>query len=567
MLYAIGAIVITAIFFIVTSLTRKRIYQKVDQLESWKIEMMNRPLSDEIGKLKGFTIAGETEEKFESWRNEWDDIVATQLPDLEERLLDAEELAEKYRFKKANVILDKAYEELEQIDRRVETIRSEIDTLLNSHEQNHEDYTDLKQTYREVKQKVYAHYRSLGSAALFLEKRMSYLKDKLKEADDLMGQGDVLLAQDHLNEVKTKLDETKQAIEDVPAILSQINHDIPAQIQEMTLGLKEMKAEGYVLDHLQIEELESEANEMGRTIQQQLKEGSFNDAHQHIEQLVQKVEGVYDSLEEEVKARQIVANEQATLAEACQSLKTSIEKLNEETERVKQTYYIEDEELEAHKNLEKAIDRVTKQFETLKGQYEQTSEPYTVMKEAVLSLKEEVQQYQAKLESHWENVRALRQGELKAKETLNTLRATLNNMQKTIYLSNLPGVPDDYMIHIENANNVIKDTYDQLDNVPLDMEMLNRSLEEAERLVYDCEQKTDDMVENARLTESLIQYGNRYRSRSAHLDEKLKEAERDFRQLRYDEALEKAAEALKQVDSDALTKAQKMIDIQEASMT
>ncbi|UTW68859.1 hypothetical protein KHA80_16115 [Anaerobacillus sp. HL2] len=30
---------------------------------------MNRPVADEISKIKGLNMSGETESKFESWRN------------------------------------------------------------------------------------------------------------------------------------------------------------------------------------------------------------------------------------------------------------------------------------------------------------------------------------------------------------------------------------------------------------------------------------------------------------------------------------------------------------------
>ena len=55
-------------------------------------------------KVKQLNMNGQTEEHFERWRNEWDEIVTGQLPDLEELLLDTEEYIDKYRFKKAKAV-------------------------------------------------------------------------------------------------------------------------------------------------------------------------------------------------------------------------------------------------------------------------------------------------------------------------------------------------------------------------------------------------------------------------------------------------------------------------------
>lgn len=49
-------------------------------------------------------MTGQTEELFERWRNQWDDVVTVKLPDLEEMLFDAEEHTDRYRFKKAKEV-------------------------------------------------------------------------------------------------------------------------------------------------------------------------------------------------------------------------------------------------------------------------------------------------------------------------------------------------------------------------------------------------------------------------------------------------------------------------------
>ena len=52
-----------------------------------------------MSKIKHLKMTGETEEFFERWREEWDEIVTAHLPKVEELLYDAEENADKYRFK------------------------------------------------------------------------------------------------------------------------------------------------------------------------------------------------------------------------------------------------------------------------------------------------------------------------------------------------------------------------------------------------------------------------------------------------------------------------------------
>ena len=92
-----------------TYVHRKRLYKQIDELEQWKISLMNRPVPEELSKIKSLNMMGETEQLFEKWRNEWDDIVAVQLPNIEEKLFDIEEAVVKYRFMKAKEKIGRAH--------------------------------------------------------------------------------------------------------------------------------------------------------------------------------------------------------------------------------------------------------------------------------------------------------------------------------------------------------------------------------------------------------------------------------------------------------------------------
>src|SRR3954453_9544590 len=91
MKYFIGFFILLLALFVVGYLIKKKYFKEMDRLEGWKIDLLNRPILDEMTKVKKLNMTGQTEELFENWRNQWDDIVTVKLPDLEEMLFDAEE--------------------------------------------------------------------------------------------------------------------------------------------------------------------------------------------------------------------------------------------------------------------------------------------------------------------------------------------------------------------------------------------------------------------------------------------------------------------------------------------
>lgn len=87
-----------------------------------------------MSKIKHLKMTGQTEEFFEKWREEWDEIVTAHMPKVEELLYDAEELADKYRFKRANQVLVHIDDLLTAAESNIEAILREISDLVTSEE-------------------------------------------------------------------------------------------------------------------------------------------------------------------------------------------------------------------------------------------------------------------------------------------------------------------------------------------------------------------------------------------------------------------------------------------------
>lgn len=78
--YIIGFILIIIALIITGLIFRKIIYDRVDKLEAWKLDIMNRNVTAELQRVKALRLAGETQEKFESWKDNWDRILTQELP-------------------------------------------------------------------------------------------------------------------------------------------------------------------------------------------------------------------------------------------------------------------------------------------------------------------------------------------------------------------------------------------------------------------------------------------------------------------------------------------------------
>jgi septation ring formation regulator len=128
----------------------------------------------------------------------------------------------------------------------------------------------------------------------------------------------------------------------------------------------------------------------------------------------------------------------------------------------------------------------------------------------------------------------------------------LLDTKRLIQKSNLPGLPSYHLTNLEVADEKIAEVDDKLNHKPLEMAIVNRTLDEALHEVEDSCEAAKKMIEDAELAERLIQYGNRYRSSYPEVRKELADAENAFRQYHYEEALERAAKAIERVEPHIL---------------
>src|SRR5690625_7964092 len=133
---------------------RKRVYDAVDRQEMWKMDIMNRNNAAELARIKGLNLSGETQEKFEAWKERWEFIVAKELPEVSDYLYEAEDAADRYRFSSAKKIVQKVDDTLNSIEKDIEKMLDELNELLESEESSRKDIEKIQPKIRDRKQKI-----------------------------------------------------------------------------------------------------------------------------------------------------------------------------------------------------------------------------------------------------------------------------------------------------------------------------------------------------------------------------------------------------------------------------
>jgi len=560
MKYVIGGLALIFVAFIVGILVRKKHYKEIDRLADKKVEIMNRPIAEELARVKSLNMTGQTERLFERWRKEWDTIQTDRLAEVESLLFDAEEYTDKYQFKKSVAVQHEIDRILDETEVTLAAILHELNDLIGSEEQNKKLVEELLMTYRDSKQHLLAHRHAFGSAAERLEQEFDELALEFQTFNTQTESGDYLEAREQVLSIEAKLIAIKEKMEKIPDLLANGQIHIPSLLHELKTGYTEMCSQGYPLSHIYFEtELEKMEQQLAEA-KSLLKETKADEAGDQIEQLNDKIQSFYDLLEKEVMARQYVLSAKNMYQQKLDQSVDRLEQLDEETDVVKQIYQMPEKELQVRTNIEKTLINVKAKWELLKDRLSEEKTAYTVLKEDIVELEGKLDELTKAQKEYEEKLNALRKDELESRETIRKLQMNMTESLRMIQESNMPGMPTSYELMVVQAKESLSDVKEKLDEKPLNMNAVMHYLDIASVAVSRVHEATENLTEQVHLAEKVIQYGNRYRRQHPSVAAALSDAEKKFRNYQYEDALEQAATAIEQVDPGSLKKIQDLLE-------
>ncbi|WP_181742459.1 septation ring formation regulator EzrA [Terrilactibacillus laevilacticus] len=545
-------IIVVAFVIIFSTWMRKKTYNKIDRYEAWKMDIMNRPVTEEISKVKELKMIGEAEKKFEKWRADWDEIVTTELPLIEESLFDAEGYVDHYRFKKAEKTLDSLEDHLNKIEARIRNMLSDLNKVVESEHANRKDILIVKDMFLKGKKDLITKRSQYRGAVNLLEEKLKVVEKELQHYEDETNNGNYIKARDILLSAKASMEELNEQFEKIPSLYNEIHHTIPDLMQDLRMGFEEMTSQGYVLRHLQIdvqlEEIKHQLNILDQAVgKMELKpvEESINIMHEQVDHL-------FEQMETEVISRKKLLEVAPTIERDLTLVGENVKSLAAETETIQSSYHIDEEDLRMQHEIDDIFNKLDKEYQEVFKDLQEQKEAFSVLLEKLESMRSDIEVVQGSAKEFKDKIKTLRKDELIAKETMQKLKRTIFDCRRKVQKSNLPGVPEYYITLLDDSEEALADVNHELDQSPLNMVSVQRSLDDAVEKVNEFYKKTQEMMDNAALSEELIQYGNRYRSDSREINEELNHAETLFRSYNYQEAVEVAVKAIEKKEPKIL---------------
>lgn len=474
---------------------------------------------------------------------------------------DAEEGADRYRFTKAKQHLQQVEVTLSRIEDKIEGMFRELDELLASEEEARKQAEALQPALQALKRTISQHRHQYGKADVRFEAAIAEQSTQLAAYHSLIESGNYFEANQLITDVKAKTESLEEEIEAFPQAYKQVKQELPAQVADLLGGIREMKQDGYRIHHLGFEdELKAEKERLNQLVKQ-LEAGEAEEIQLYIPALENRIKEMYQLLENEAVAKNYVDSKFEQYVQAVEKKTEAYMKTKEEIDLLRESYFFTDNDVEFHLKLESKISRLVKQLEALQQEMDDDRVSHTKLKEELETGFRELSAIEEEHEEIRGKIKTLRKDELEAKEKIADMRQKLYDVNRKLQKSNIPGVPQEVWKMVEESQEKTSLTMEVLEAHPLDMAEVRTHLQQAEEISNATIEQIEHLLEQAYLAEVVIQYSNRYRSQYPILAAEMAEAEKLFREYQYEQALERAARALQDIEPKALERLEKHIKI------
>ena len=561
--YIIIAVIILLALLIIGMVFRKKHNAEIERLEQLKLQLKKKPIMEELTKVKQLNLNGQTEEMFERWRNKWDEIMDVDIPKIDATLYDAEESIKRFNFPKASKLEKQAEVKIDDADQQIAVIFAELDELIGSEEKNRSEMDLIQDKYVRARKNLLAHKSSYGAAAEPLEKRLESFVQRFEEYDQLTDEGNYLRAREMVINLSADSTQAFMLVDDIPMMLTEIDDKIPQDLAQLRLGKQEMEEQSYYLNHLGLTEKIEEIEQELIVLKKQLDSLEVSDSKNQVDEIKDRIDAMYELLEKEVAAKHYIDQHLMDTERHLQVVARDTQELEEESRYVQHSYKITDQEAAIPKTCLEKVQQLAKRFELLSTRLKEDQSAYSSLQDELMHIREDLSIVDSTQMDFTDALKNLRVEENKARIHVEELRRRLQETDRMLHKANIPGIPEDMDVRLEEAEEHLFVAMRALREVPLNMKLVDNYMEQAETSITDVEIKAKEMVENVLLVERIIQYGNRYRKTNPQLHAHLLEAEESFRQMRYTKALEEAATAVENFEPGSMKRIEVLVKDQD----
>ena len=548
-LYVILAII--AIILIIVGILfymRSNNSQIIEKAETRKVKVEQLPYDESLSQLSELTLTGETKTTYNSLKQNALDSKNQYLLPVEEKIHHAEGLLDKFKFSQAQTEIDEAHELMDKYEENYNELTSKVENILNLHKESDHLYEACKVDYREMKRDVLANRHQFGEAAAPLEQEIESFVPEMETYETLKEDGNYNQAYNHIKTLNEDMNYLKKDMDEIPELIREAQKELPGQFQDLKYGCRDLKVEGYDLDHVKIDSsLQTLKTELS-FVEPMISRLELDEANDKLNSINDRLDEMYELIEHEVKAKNEVEETKEVITDNLFRAKEMNYTLQTEIEYVRENYYINESDVQNVRQFENEIQSMISVYDEILQEMAKSAVRYSEVQDNLKYIEEHVDVINEKQEKLQNHLIQLREDEAEAEENILRVQSKKEEVYRKLLASNLPSVPERFIIMKNEIDYEVREVNKKFSVRPIHVKQLKDKVSKVVLQMNKFEDEATDVLVNAVYAEKLIEYGNRYRKESSNIDKSLNEAERLFKNNRYKRSIEISEQALESVE-------------------
>lgn len=511
-LLLVAIVVLVIIAYLVGVIVRKRNDSLIASLEERKQSLFELPVNEEVEAVKNLHLIGQSQTTFREWNQKWVDLSLNSFSDIENHIFEAEDLNDSFKFISAKHEIDNVESQLNLVEEDINAIREALAVLKEQEEKNSARVKHALDLYETLQASISEKEDNFGSTMPEIEKQLKNIEAEFSQFVTLNSTGDPVEASEVLDRAEEHTIALGQISEQIPAIVAKLEDDFPDQLDDLEQGYRRLLEQNYHFAEKDIEARFQEVRDAIRANSSELVTLNLDRARDENEHIQEKIDSLYELFEREIAAHKAALKDSKIIPDYLAHAKANNEKLEHEIKRLSHKYILNDNENLSLRSFTKNLEEIEQETLPIVEVFDNQDKPFSELQlifDRTLKTLDAIEEGQMQVFEHVKNIEQI---ESVARQSLDQYINRLHSIKRYMEKRNLPGIPQDFLSAFFTTSKQLEVLIDELSRGRIDIEAVSRLTDVATAAIANLEEATYQVVQNATLTEQLLQYSNRYRS-------------------------------------------------------
>lgn len=511
-LLIVAIVLLVIVAYLAGVIVRKRNDGLIASLEDRKQELFSLPINDQIEEVKALHLIGQSQTTFREWNQKWVDLSLNSFSDIENHIFEAENLNDTFKFISAKHEIDSVESQLTLVEEDLKAIQEALSILKEQEEKNSARVTHALDLYEKLKDSISENGDNFGSTMPEIEKQLKNIETEFSQFVTLNSTGDPVEAAEVLDKAEEHTIALGQISEQIPAIVAKLEDDFPDQLDDLESGYRRLLEENYHFSEKNIEKRFQDIRAAIRENSSELITLDLDRAREENDHIQTKIDALYDIFEREIAAYKLVIKDKKIIPRYLAHALNNNTKLEAELKRLSHKYILSESEDLNVKSFRKVLSEIETAVIPVIEDFDNQEKPFSELQILFARTIERLTSVETGQMQVFEEIEGIEKSEISARQSLDNHIDRLHAIKRYMEKRNLPGIPQDFLSLFFTTSSQLEALMDELSRGRINIEAVSRLSEVASSAIANLEESTYAIVQNAILTEQLLQYSNRYRS-------------------------------------------------------